>query len=160
MSYKNLFEIDITEEDIIAAFDDEQWEENVAEAAFLGAVYTANQLNVDPKQLINEIINYNINKKIKEIFLQKTKPLPKKITFENNIDLAEAFCIFENFISYALLLKDLDKLTDPLKLQIVTDKWQQKVCNWCNKFQEKYSNEIVITHVIKNNNTYITVKNI
>ena len=35
----DLFKVDISEEEIAEAFSDEQWENDIADAAFIGAVY-------------------------------------------------------------------------------------------------------------------------
>lgn len=152
----DLFMIDISEEDIAEAFSDEQWEEDVANAAFLGAVYLAGKTNKNPENLINDIVTYNINKRLRKLFVSKSKPLPKKITWTRFTSIMDAFYLLENYIAQVVILKEAELFDKPIKLELeINDniELQDKISQWCEKFQKKYSS-IKITLKSKSKTNY------
>jgi len=158
----DLFMVDISEEEIAEAFSDEQWEEDVANAAFLGAVYLSAKTNKNPENLINEIVTYNINKRLRKLFVAKSKPLPKKLTWTKFTTVVDAFYLLENYVAQVIILKEAELFDKPIKLELeIKDnvELQDKISGWCEKFQTKYP-AIKITVKNKNNTTYnITFKN-
>lgn len=82
---KALFNVDISTEDILDYFDDTAWENNVADAAFLGAV----TLKKDPEKVIHDIVHYNVLKRLRELFISKSKPLPKQMIFDSELTQVE-----------------------------------------------------------------------
>lgn len=153
----DLFKVDISEEEIAEAFSDEQWENDIADAAFIGAVYLSKVTNRNPEAIINEIVTYNINKRLRKLFVSKSKPLPKKLTWTQFTTISEAFYILENFIAQVTILKEAEQFVKPIKLELVIEnnkELQDKLPKWCERFQTKYT---AIKMVLKTNKNSYTI---
>ena len=154
---KALFNVDISTEDILDYFDDTAWENNVADAAFLGAV----TLKKDPEKVIHDIVHYNVLKRLRELFISKSKPLPKQMIFDSELTQVEAFYLLENFIAQVVILKQAEKLTEAVKLSLIVENEivKIKLKQWCLSLQNEYKNEIEIkTRKINENKYSIVIK--
>lgn len=154
---KALFDVNISTEDILDYFDDTAWENNVADAAFLGAV----TLKKDPEKVIHDIVHYNVLKRLRELFISKSKPLPKQMIFDSELTQVEAFYLLENFIAQVVILKQAEKLTETVKLSLIVENEivKIKLKQWCLSLQNEYKNEIEIkTRKINENKYSIVIK--
>ena len=154
---KALFDVNISTEDILDYFDDTAWENNVADAAFLGAV----TLKKDPEKVIHDIVHYNVLKRLRELFISKSKPLPKQMVFDSELTQVEAFYLLENFIAQVVILKQAEKLTETVKLSLIVENEivKIKLKQWCLSLQNEYKNEIEIkTRKINENKYSIVIK--
>lgn len=154
---KALFDVNISTEDILDYFDDTAWENNVADAAFLGAV----TLKKDPEKVIHDIVHYNVLKRLRELFISKSKPLPKQMIFDSELTQVEAFYLLENFIAQVVILKQAEKLTETVKLSLIVENEivKIKLKQWCLSLQNEYENEIEIkTRKINENKYSIVIK--
>lgn len=154
---KALFNVDISTEDILDYFDDTAWENNVADAAFLGAV----TLKKDPEKVIHDIVHYNVLKRLRELFISKSKPLPKQMIFDSELTQVEAFYLLENFIAQVVILKQAEKLTETVKLSLIVENEivKIKLKQWCLSLQNEYKDEIEIkTRKINENKYSIVIK--
>lgn len=152
---KALFDVNISTEDILDYFDDTAWENNVADAAFLGAV----TLKKDPEKVIHDIVHYNVLKRLRELFISKSKPLPKQMIFDSELTQVEAFYLLENFIAQVVILKQAEKLTETVKLSLIVENEivKIKLKQWCLSLQNEYKNEIEIKIRKINENKYSIV---
>lgn len=133
-------DITITEEDVNNKFTD-KWEENVADAAFIAALYSSN-LNKSPEEIIREVVNYNVTKNLRELFVSKSKPLPKNITWKKGYSVTNANYLFENYMSQIFLFKETDNLKEKvtLNLTIEDDRLQNAFSVWLEIAMDTYKN--------------------
>ena len=69
---KDILDVLIDNEKITDVLENEEWQESVADAAFVAAMYTTS-LNRDVKDIIREVINYNVIRKFRDLFLSNSK---------------------------------------------------------------------------------------
>ena len=150
------FLINISEEDINKTFNDEEWENNVANAAFYGAVCLTSSKK-SSEEIINEIINYNVLKKLRDLFIAKSNPLPKKYCWDNEINIETAFAILENYVAQVSLLNEAERLDKTITLKIITSNKNinKKLKEWCEYFQKVNLNTLKITLIHSTKNTHI-----
>ena len=151
------FKIDISEEEIAEALSDEEWEAAIADAAFVGAIYLSKITNRAPDTIINEIVTYNVNKKLRQLFIEKSKPLPKSFVWDEYTTLPNAFYLLENFIAQVTMIKEAEWFNKPIKLQITINnniELQDKITIWCKRFEKKYT---LIKMSVKNKNNLYTI---
>lgn len=150
------FLINISEEDINKAFNDEEWENNVANAAFYGAVCLTSSKQ-SSEEIISEIINYNVLKKLRDLFIAKSNPLPEKYHWDNKIDVKTAFAILENYVAQVSLLNEAERLDKKITLKIITSNKDinKKLKEWCEYFQKANLNALKIALIHSTKNTYI-----
>lgn len=151
-----LFDVDISEEDVINCFDDSDWEKNTVDAAFYGAVALSEKANVKPEDMIRRIIRYNVLKKFSELFVSKSKPLPTSMIWDSQLTESEAFYLLENYISYVVLLKQAEILNKPvhLALSITSEELCFKFEAWCLSFQQEYISNLNIKYKKLKKNKY------
>lgn len=138
-SYLDSFSVMISEDEIIDALDDEKWENDVVNAAFYGALYFGKKENTNPDEIINKIIIYNTLKKIRELFISKSKPLPKKFILDN-MSLNDAFFLLENHVMQVVILNEAEKLDKQITLDLVIndESIKNSVIKWYSDFQDRY----------------------
>lgn len=146
-SLRELFDVNLSDEEIQDYFEDTQWEDNVADAAFFGAILLSNKIDRNPEEIIHEIVSYNVLKRLRELFISKSKPLPKEMFWDSALDQTEAYYLLENYVAQAVILKQAEKFENTLNLKLkITDlNIKRKLKQWCLNFQEKYKSEIKIT---------------
>lgn len=151
------FIVNISEDDIIKEFDDTEWEDNVANAAFLGAITLSQVTDKFPEEIIHEIVSYNVLKKLRNLFISKSNPLPESYKWNSKTDESDAFAILENYIAQVTLLKQAERLDKPIILKITNTnkKIHQKLNPWCDYFQKMNSNILNISLKQINKNTYL-----
>lgn len=135
---RDILDIIIKNEEIEKVFEDEEWRENVADAAFIAALYTT-PLNEDPKEVIRRVINYNVVKQFKTIFVNNAKPLPKVIVWRSGYSKVDAMYLFDNYIAQVFLIKESGNLKKFTLTVYADDKALRGLIKmWCKKYEELY----------------------
>lgn len=143
----------VSTDEVEALLTDPQWEEDVAKAAFFGAS-VARKPGFSFDDMLMDIINYNIGKRIRGLLLTKIKkPLPKSMTLTDPI---QGYNFLEEMTIYASLLKADNQLGKPLKVALkITDiEVEKRLDRWCELLQKEFS-PISIEYKAKNKNSYI-----
>lgn len=150
------FIVNITDEDIIKEFDDTEWENNVADAAFIGAICLAGSDKKSPEETIHEIVKYNVLKKLNNLFLAKSKPLPKKLVWDKDYDINTAFAVLDNFVAQVVLMKETEHFNENIKLTITitNDILKEKIEDWYSYFQQRNQSYFNI-NMTRSKNNYI-----
>lgn len=150
------FLAEISEDEVAAILEDTQWEEDVAKAAFFGAT-TTKKPGYSFDDMVLEIINYNVAKRIRGLLLSKVKmPLPKVVSLDDSL---EAFEFLEELTIYASLLKADEKLSKPFKSVIKTTNTviKDKLANWCESLQKEFSPISIQYKANKTKDTYTII---
>ena len=136
---EEVFDVVFTEKEVEDLLSNEAWQDDVAEAAFVGALYS-NRLNKSPETTIEEIVRYNVVNKMRDFFLSKSKPLPKSVTWKKGYDPVKAFNFIENYVCRVLMIKDANKLDKPITICMnVKDRdLVEHIKAWCNDFTKLY----------------------
>lgn len=152
----NQFKIELTEEDVDQVLNDKEWEDSVVDAALLFAPTLSPITKRSIDDLITEIINYNTLKRIHNLVLDKLKPLPKTISFDETTSYLDAVWFLENYVSQVALLKKANRLLKPAKLQIIScdQDLNTYIKEWVEEFQEKYSSLLTFNYKALNDNKY------
>jgi len=147
------FALNITDADIEKAFNDQDWLNSVASATLLGVAYATENttLNKTPEDILHEIINYNIIKRLQSVFLSKAQPLPKLIEWDNTTTSSFAYDSLENILIQALLLKEANKFEDKIAftISIKNDVIKKSILNWLEEFRKTYVMFKITCKVIK-----------
>lgn len=134
---KDILDVLIDNEKIADVLENEEWQESVADAAFVAAMYTTS-LNRDVKDIIREVINYNVIRKFRDLFLSNSKPLPKDIIWHSGYSKLDAEYLFENYLSQVFLMKENGNLNNKIVLNVYTD--DKVLRNMVKALCKKYSN--------------------
>lgn len=137
---KDILDVLIKNEEIENVLENEEWQENVADAAFIAALYTKS-LNKDPKEIIDEVIHYNVIKQFRNLFINNAKPLPKNIIWKSGYSKLDAIYLFENYISQVYLTKENGNLKNKITLNIYAEdkSLQDDIKKWCKKYSKLYT---------------------
>lgn len=114
---EEIFDVVFSEKEMEDLLSDESWQNDVAEAAFIGALY-ANKTDKSPEQTIEEVVVYNVVNKVRSFFLSKSKPLPKTIVWKKGYSLIKAFSFIENYVCRIIMMKDGNVFTKPVTIAI------------------------------------------
>lgn len=150
------FNVDITDSDIENLFSDEKWETEVSDAAFFAARYFSGKINETPENIVKNVINYNVIRKLQELFVSKSKPLPVEIIWNESMEFQNAIFLLENYFAQVTLLKSVGKLLKPIKLKLIINNVdiQNRVLGWYDILQNEYTS-LKVTFKQKSNNEYL-----
>lgn len=88
---------DLFSKDLMNKIFDQEWYDTVMEATVL-ACDNADKIGMKREDIIDQVINYNINKRIEDVILNSLiEGLPKSLDWKN-IDVIEAFEDFKNIV--------------------------------------------------------------
>lgn len=129
----------LSDEDIDKAFLDPKWLNQVVDAATL-AVEKTIDLGYDPKDIYDKVIDYNLIRKMRQLVLNTTSPIPKEIDW-HGLTVNEAYLELEELIIQANLEKrDINKNLN-YKINVITGKsgiLKQSFPTWCATLQIRY----------------------
>jgi hypothetical protein len=131
----------ITADEVEKVLTDPEWENNVAEASlFAAAAYCKNPKESDA--VLTRVINYNVTKKIRELYLEKAKPLPTSIKWDNQVDNVKAYELLEYIVLQFCLMKELLNNVESHKISLDIDNEliEVRLENWCIQLSELYTN--------------------
>ena len=133
------FDVVFSEKEVEDLLSNESWQNDVAEAAFIGALYS-NKINKSPEQMIEEIVRYNVVNKMRDFFLSRSKPLPKSVVWKKDYSLVKAFSFIENYVCRIIMMKEGNVLTKPVTIAIeIEDKnLVDYVKTLCDDFNNVY----------------------
>jgi len=136
---EEVFDVVFTEQEVEDLLSNEKWQDDVAEAAFIGALYS-NRIDKSPESTIEEIVRYNVVNKMREFFLSKSKPLPKSVSWKTGYSITKAFSFIENYVCRVLMMKEANQLKKPITIAInLRDKdLVDQIKYWCNDFTKIY----------------------
>lgn len=136
---EQVFDVVFTEQEVEDLLSNEAWQDDVAEAAFIGALYS-NKIDKTPERTIEEIVRYNVVNKMREFFLSKSKPLPKTITWNKGYSYTKAFSFLENYICRVIMIKEANQLYKPITIAINLKDLEllEQMKAWCNDFSKLY----------------------
>ena len=131
----------ITQEDVEKALTDPIWENRVAEASLLAVTHCSS----NPAQsdyILGEVINYNVTKRVRELYLEKSNPLPTEIVWDTTTDNTKAYELFEYIILQYCMTKEFLKKTKPhtMSLYIDNELIEVRLKAWGEQLQTLYSN--------------------
>lgn len=131
----------ITIEEIEKVLTDPEWEDKVAEASLLAVTHCSNS----PKEsdnILMEVINYNVTKKIRELYLEKANPLPKEIIWDTKMDNTKAYELLEYIVLQFCLMREILKEDKPHTISLYVDNEliEVRLKNWCIQLEELYTN--------------------
>lgn len=132
------FTPDLTSEDIEKEFDDEKWLENVTEAALFGAT-NCYQKGKDSYAIMNDIIVYNVSRKMCELFIKNGKALPELITWKKSLSALDAYESFESIMAKLSIEKKVGIFKPTIvKIKIENKLIQNELTDWCERMEEEY----------------------
>ena len=132
------FTPDLTPEDIEKAFDDETWLENVTEAALFGAT-NCYQKGKDSYAIMNDIIVYNVSRRMCELFVKKGKALPELIVWKKSLSVLDAYESLESVMAKLAIEKKLGIFKPTtIKIQIDNELIAHELQDWCARLEEEY----------------------
>lgn len=131
----------ITVEEIEKVLTDPDWEDKVAEASLLAVTHCSNSPR-ESDRILTEVINYNVVKKIRELYLEKANPLPKEIIWDNKMDNTKAYELLEYIVLQYCLTREILKETKSHKISLYIDNEliEIRLKNWCIQLSELYTN--------------------
>lgn len=133
-----IFTPDLTSEDIEKAFDDEKWLENVTEAALFGAT-NCYQKGKDSYAIMNDIIVYNVSRKMCELFIKNGKALPEVVTWKKSLSALDAYESFESIIAKLAIEKKVGIFKDTtVKIKIENELIVHELHDWCERMENEY----------------------
>ena len=131
----------ITNEELTSALSDPEWEDSVAEAALFAATHCIST-HRDPDTILSQVINYNVTKKVQELYLTKAKPLPTSIVWDISINSTQAYELLEYIVLQFCLCKNNTTNKTPahkITLQIDNELIEIRLKNWCLQLEELYT---------------------
>lgn len=131
----------ITPEDVEKVLTDPDWEDRVAEASLLAVTHCSHNLT-ESDFILKEVINYNVTKRIRELYLERANPLPKEIKWDNTIDNTKAYELLEYIILQYCMAKEILKENKPHTLTLFVDNEliEVRLNNWCLQLKDLYGN--------------------
>ena len=133
-----IFTPDLIPEDIEKAFDDEKWLENVTEAALFGAT-SCYQKGKDSYAIMNDIIVYNVSRKMCELFVKKGKAIPKLVVWKESLSALDAYESFESIIAKFSIEKKLGIFkSTTVDIKIENKLIQHELKDWCERMEDEY----------------------
>ena len=138
----------ITPEDVEKVLTDPDWEDRVAEASLLAVTHCSHN-PTESDFILKEVINYNVTKRIRELYLERANPLPKEIKWDNTMDNTKAYELLEYIILQYCMTKEILKEDKPHTLTLFVDNEliEVRLNNWCLQLEELYNN--AYNHPIK-----------
>lgn len=130
----------ITADEVEKVLTDPKWEDDVSEAALFAVTHCANIKESDA--VLTRVINYNVTKKIRELYLEKAKPLPTSIKWDNQVDNVKAYELLEYIVLQFCLMKELLNNIESHKINLDIDNEliEIRLENWCIQLSELYTN--------------------
>lgn len=151
---------DLTQTDVDKALADRQWEDSVVDASIF-ALNALDKLQKTPDEIITEVINYNVSKKIRGLFLERAKPWPKNVIWDEDISFLDAFDSLESIILYSELLKQENTAIKSMStfITIKNKAIENKLFDWCLAIPKNYKNsfKIICTQTKLKNKYKITI---
>lgn len=131
----------ITPEDVEKVLTDPDWEDKVAEASLLAVTHCSHNLT-ESDFILKEVINYNVTKRIRELYLERANPLPKEIEWNNEMDNTKAYELLEYVILQYCMAKEILKENKPHQISLFVDNEliEVRLKNWCIQLEELYTN--------------------
>lgn len=131
----------ITPEDVEKVLTDPDWEDKVAEASLLAVTHCSHN-PTESDFILKEVINYNVTKRIRELYLEKANPLPKEIEWNNEMDNTKAYELLEYVILQYCMAKEILKEDKPHQISLFVDNEliEVRLKNWCIQLEELYTN--------------------
>lgn len=131
----------ITPEDVEKVLTDPDWEDKVAEASLLAVTHCSHN-PAESDFILKEVINYNVTKRIRELYLEKANPLPKEIEWNNEMDNTKAYELLEYIILQYCMAKEILKEDKPHQISLFVDNEliEVRLKNWCIQLEELYTN--------------------
>lgn len=158
---EEVFDVVFTEQEVEDLLSNEEWQDDVAEAAFIGALYSK-RVNKTAENVIEEIVRYNVVNKMRDFFLSKSKELPESVTWDKGYDPVKAFNFIENYICRILMIKDANKLDKPVTvcINLKDSDLVEHIKAWCHDFTKLYPQVQISWKVdlTKKYKIYITVQ--
>lgn len=154
----------ITIDEVEKVLSDPEWEDNVAEASLLAVTHCNNPRESDA--ILTRVINYNVTKKVRELYLEKANPLPVSIKWDVLVNNVKAYELLEYIILQYCLMKEVLNTSKPHKINLYIDNEliEVRLQNWCSQLSELYTNAYnkpveVLYKKLKTNHRYtITLK--
>ena len=131
----------ITPEDVEKVLTDPDWEDKVAEASLLAVTHCSHN-PTESDFILKEVINYNVTKRIRELYLERANPLPKEIEWDNEMDNTKAYELLEYVILQYCMAKEILKEDKPHRISLFVDNEliEVRLKNWCIQLEELYTN--------------------
>ena len=130
----------ITIDEVEKALTDPEWEDRVSEASLLAVTHCSKDIN-ESDNIIMRVINYNVTKKIRELYLERANPLPKEIIWDNKMDNTKAYELLEYIVLQYCLTREIlkNKGTHTISLFIDNELIEIRLKNWCIQLEELYT---------------------
>ena len=130
----------ITAEEVEKVLTDPDWEDKVAEASLLAVTYCSHSSN-ESERILTEVINYNVTKKIRELYLERANPLPKEICWNSRMSNTKAYELLEYIVLQYCLTRDMTKKikSHTMSLFIDNELIEIRLRNWCLQLEELYT---------------------
>lgn len=130
----------ITPEEVERVLTDPAWEDKVSEASLFAVTHCSH----DPKEsdnILMQVINYNVTKRIRELYLEKANPLPKEILWDNTMDNTKAYELLEYIILQYCITREFEKDLKPHSISLFIDNEliEIRLKSWCLQLEELYT---------------------
>lgn len=142
ISFPEDFIPNITPDEVEKVLTDPAWEDKVAEASFFAVTHCSK----DPKEsdeILMRVINYNVTKRIRQLYLEKSNPLPTEITWDNKMNNTQAYELLEYIVLQYCLERELlkkENKSHSISLYVDNELIEIRLKNWCFQLEELYTN--------------------
>lgn len=131
----------ITPEEVEKVLTDPAWEDKVSEASLFAVTHCSH----DPKEsdnILMRVINYNVTKRIRELYMTKANPLPKEILWDNKMDNTKAYELLEYIVLQFCITREFFDNIKPHTMSLFIDNEiiEIRLKNWCIQLEELYTN--------------------